>query len=306
MRKTFLLVIIISIAQMSFAQVVGGKQKKLENYYKNEQWEDCNFKADRMILQEKYANDAEVYLYLASSYSKIFLMGLKDTMLIYKVPQYVDAYKLALKYSVTAKKKDKKAKIYFPANNFMLEEIAITGIYYIDHYVSVNKLSKASSFMRKILKTYSDVNLYFMQGVLCSMTGDTATGNPIIRDVFKTMDTQRPTTVEKTEFIMIDAFDLYTSFLLKKDPPLTDSARSVITRALRYYPGDELLSYYLKLIENPELNIEKPANSKKLAQLKQIEVRMPGDPEEEDDDSEDDESEDDEKSGKKEDKKKNK
>ncbi|MDD3741628.1 MAG: hypothetical protein PHH30_10330 [Bacteroidales bacterium] len=294
MRKALLLVIIISIAQLSFSQVVGGKHKKLENYYKNEQWEDCNFKADRMILQEKYANDAEVYLYLASTYSKIFLMGLKDTLLIYKVPQYVNAYKLALKYSVTAKKKDKKAKFYFPANNFMLEEIAMTGIYYIDHYVSVNKLSKASSFMRKILKTYTDVNLYFMHGVLCSMTGDTATGNPIIRDVFKTMDTNRPDSVANTEFIMVDAFDLYVNFLISKDPPLTDSALSVITRALRYFPGDEFLAYDLKLIENPELSTEKPENAKKRAKLKQIEVSMPGydeDTEEEDEEDEDEEEE---------------
>lgn len=275
----------------SFAQVVGGKHKKLAHYYENEQWEDCNFKADRMILQDKYSNDAEVYLYLASTYSKIFLMGLRDTMLIYKVPQYVNSYKLALKYSVTAKKKDRKAKFYFPANNFMLEEIAITGIYYIDHYMSVNKLPKASSYMRKILRTYNDVNLYFMHGVLCSMTGDTATGNPVIREVFKTMDTNRPDSVANTEFIMIDAFDHYVNFLVKQEQPLSDSARSVITRALRYFPGDELLSYDLKLIDNPELNIDKPVNVRKLQQLKEIEVRMPGDPEEDEEDEEDNEDE---------------
>lgn len=283
MKRTIIIsIFLFSIVQLSFAQVVGGKHKKLAEYYENEQWEDCSFKADRMILQEKYANDAEVYLYLASSYSKIFLMGLRDTMLIYKVPQYVDAYKLALKHSVTAKKKDRKAKVYFPANDFMLEEIAITGIYYIDHYVSVNKIAKASSFMRKIMKTYTDVNIYFMHGVLCSMTGDTATGNPVIRDVLKTMDTNRPDSVQNTEFIMIDAFDLYINFLLKKDPPLTDSARNIVTKALIYFPGDELLTYYFKLIDNPELGIEKPANAKKLQQLKQIAVRMPGDPEEDD------------------------
>lgn len=285
MKKLFLFAGLLVLATYMNAQVVGGIHDKLFDYYSEEKWEDCAFKADRMILQEKYKNDAEVYLYLAASYNKIFLMGLEDTTLLYKVPEYADAYKYALKYSVMAKKKDKKAKLYFPKNDNMLEEIAIAGIYYVDHYLSVNKPTKANSYMRKIMKTYTDVNIYFMHGVLSLMSADSVTGRPVIDSVFYTMDKARPKNVGNTEFIMIDAFDMYANFLIKRETPLTDSARNVINRGLRYFPGDELLKYDLKLIENPGTDIPKPENARKKVMLKQITTNLPDD---DDDDTEDD------------------
>lgn len=285
MKRFFLFVGLLVLATYMNAQVVGGIHDKLFDYYSEERWEDCAFKADRMILQEKYKNDAEVYLYLAASYNKIFLMGLEDTALLYKVPEYADAYKYALKYSVMAKKKDKKAKLYFPKNDNMLEEIAIAGIYYVDHYLSVNKPTKANSYMRKIMKTYTDVNIYFMHGVLSLMSADSVTGRPVIDSVFYTMDKARPKNVANTEFIMIDAFDQYVNFLIKREIPLTDSARNVINRGLRYFPGDELLKYDLKLIENPGTDIPKPENAKKKVMLKQITTNLP---EDDDDDTEED------------------
>jgi hypothetical protein len=285
MKKFVFVVGLLVFATYTNAQVIDGIHDKLAEFYAAERWEDCCFKADRMILQEKYQNDPEVYLYLAASYTRIFLMGLEDTTLIYKVPEYVNAYKYALKYSVVAKKKDKKAKFYFPKNDFMLEEIAIAGIHYIDHYLSIKKPSKANSYMRKIMKTYTDVNLYFMHGVLSCMSADSVTGRTVIDSVFYTMDKARPKTVSKTEFIMVDAFDHYVGFLLNRPVPLTDSARNIVMRGLRYFPGDELLSYDLKLIDNPGLDIPKPANSKKKLALKQIAVKLPG----ADDDVEEDE-----------------
>lgn len=209
-------------------------------------------------------------------------------MLIYKVPEYVDAYKNALKFSVIAKKKDKKAKFYFPKNDFMLEEIAITGIYYIDHYMSIKRTAKASSFMRKIMKTYTDLNISFMHGVLCTMIGDTTTGLPKIREVYKIMDAERPKDVVNTEFIMIDAFDYYINYLIKLEVPLTDSARNVANRALRYFPGDALLMYDLQLIDNPSLDIPKPDNAKKKTTLKTFSINLSGTEDDKDSDDDDD------------------
>lgn len=288
MKRSFFIFGFLILTMFSNAQVVDGIQDKLYDYYSQERWEDCAFKADRMILQAKYENDAEVYLYLAASYNKIFLMGLEDTTLIYKVPEYIEAYKYALKYSVIAKKKDKKAKFYFPKNDFLLEEIAIAGIYYVDHYLSIKKPAKANSYMRKILKTYKDVNLNFMFGVLSVVSGDTVTGNPVIREVFNTMESARPKNVANTEFVMIDAFDIYVNYLMSKEVPLIDSARSVITRGLRYFPGDEFLSYDLKLIDNPALDIPKPENAKKKVMLKQISTILPDDDSDDDSDDDDD------------------
>jgi hypothetical protein len=84
------------------------------------------------------------------------------------------------------------------------------------------------------------------------------------------MDTQRPKNVANTEFIMIDAFDYYINHLIKREVPLTDSARNVANRGLRYFPGDPLLLYDLQLIDNPTLDIPKPQNVKKKSVLKTI------------------------------------
>jgi len=277
MKKTILLLLAIVCMFPAFSQVVGGVHNKLAQYYEEERWEDCNFKADRMILKEKYRNDAEVYLYLAASYNKIFLLGLVDTTLLKKVPEYATAYKMALKYSVYSKKKDRKAGFYYPENNHMLEEIAISGIHYVDHYLEVGKTPKANSYVRKIMKTHKDLNIYFLHGVLSSMSADPETAKEVMDSVFKTMDDVKPLGIENTDFFMIDAFDHYTHYLMGLEEPLVDSAKSIANRGVRYFPDSELLKWNVKWIENPEIETPKPENKLKVKALGKIAVTVPED-----------------------------
>ncbi|MBQ2352264.1 MAG: hypothetical protein II394_08640, partial [Bacteroidales bacterium] len=107
------------------AQVKNGVHSKLAKYFENEQWEDLAFKCDKMMVLEKYKNDAELYLYSAYAYAKIFTMCLDDPKLLDKTPEYLQSYDLALRYSVNAKKKDKKTKILFPDNDDLLKDIAV-------------------------------------------------------------------------------------------------------------------------------------------------------------------------------------
>lgn len=287
MRILNLILILLVFTGFSNAQVIGGKQTKLEKFYAEERWEDCAFKAERMVLQSKYKDDPEVNLYLGASYAKVFLLCLEDSTLLNKVPEYLNAYTYALKFSLIAKKKDKKAKIIFPKNNFMLEEVAITGIYYIDHFVSIKRVPKANSYLRKIMKVYTDRNFNFLGGVFSVMLADTVNGNPIIRETFLEMDSEKNREELNSDFIMIDAFDYYVNFLINQDPPLFDSAKNVVNRGLKYFPDCELLRYDLKLIDNPELDAEKPKNEKKKIVLKNIalnELNDLNDLEDEDDD----------------------
>lgn len=288
MKKLILVLLTAIIIVPTYSQVVGGIHTKLAKYYAAEQWEDCAFKADRMILKDKYRNDAEVYLYLAASYNKIFLLGLVDTTLLKKVPEYADAYKNALKYAKYAQKKDKKAGFYFPENNHMLEEIAISGIYYIDHYISEGKVAKSGSYARKMMKAYTDLNIYFLHGVLCAMSGDAETANEVIDSVFTTMDNQAPNGLDNTKFMMLDGFDHYAHYLMSLEEPLKDSAINITNKGLKYFPDNELLKWNLEWIKNPELETPKPKNSLKTAMLKDIAVTLPGD---DSDDEEDDEEE---------------
>ncbi len=275
MKKLILLLTLVPITLSLFAQVEGGIHIKLAKYYENEQWEDCAFKADRMILKDKYRNDSEVYLYLAASYNKIFLLGLVDSTLLKKVPEYANAYKLALKYSVYSKKKDRKAGFYYPENNHMLQEIAICGIYYVDHYVSEGKIAKAGSYTRKMMKTYKDLNIYFLYGTLNGASGNLETAVEVYDSVFKTMDSARPTGIENTDFMMIDGFDHYATYLMKLEEPLPDSAKNITMRGLSYFPDSELLKWNLKWIENPDIETPKPENVRKVKILKELAVVAP-------------------------------
>ncbi|MEJ5268118.1 MAG: hypothetical protein WHW07_10005 [Bacteroidales bacterium] len=283
MKKLLLFIVLTCIILSGFAQVVGGVHSKLAKYYKNQQWEDCAFKADRMILKPKYEKDAEVYLYLAASYNKIFLMCLEDTTLLYKVPDYVNAYVYALKYSQKSLKLDKKAKKYFPKNDFLLEEIAISGIHYIDHYISINKIPKAVSYLRKIQRTYTDENLNFMLGVLSAKINDNQTANQLIKEYFSIIRENK--TVKNTDFIAIDAFDIFVNHLISQEPPLIDSAKNVITLAKKTFPNDELIAYLEKVVSDPEIKLSKPENAKKTGILKHVKINTSsGDEEDYDED----------------------
>lgn len=269
MKKIFFISLFFLLSICVTAQVIGSIHKKLAQYYEKEQWEDCAFKADRMILQDKYQNDAEVYLYLAASYNKIFLMCLEDSTLLNKVPEYLNSYKFALQYSTTAKKKDKKIKYYFPKNNFLLEEIAIAGMHYVDHFIEIRKYAKANSYMRKILKTYSDYNLTILNGVLTVMTGDSIMGKEIIQTSLNSKNEVGASVSKKTDFIMIDAIDLYAGFLIK-DTANREEATNLVLLGLKFFPNEGMLAHRLKQIKDPNYNDIKPLNSKKADVLKQI------------------------------------
>lgn len=269
------------------AQVKNGVHSKLAKYFENEQWEDLAFKCDKMMVLEKYKNDAELYLYSAYAYAKIFTMCLDDPKLLDKTPEYLQSYDLALRYSVNAKKKDKKTKILFPDNDDLLKDIAVIGMYYVDHYVSVKKYSKANSKVRKMLKTYSDDNFITLQGCLAAITGDTATANPIMRNL--ELQAEKGKRREKdTDFAMIDAFDIYATWLLEKETPDTDEAKKILNLGLKFFPDEPVLVYDLEIAKNSEYATEhaKPENAKKADFMVKASAITDDD---DDDDDEDDE-----------------
>lgn len=290
--KKFIISILV-IAPMIFActtansQVKNGVHTKLGKLFENEQWEDLAFKCDKMMVQEKYRNDAELYLYSAYSYAKIFTMCLDDPKLLDKTPEYLQSYDLALKYSVQAKKKDKKAKILFPDNDELLKEIAVIGMYYVDHYVSVGKYSKANSRVRKMLKTYSDDNFIAINGSLAAITGDTATANPIFRNLEAAAEKGNKREKD-TDFAMIEAFDIYASWLLTKESPDVEQAKKIVALGLKFFPEEPVLLYDMEIAKNPDYATEhaKPENSKKSKFMERASVITDDDNDDDDDDDE--------------------
>jgi len=294
MRKLVVAILLIAsfftLGINANAQVKNGVHSKLAKFFENEQWEDLAFKCDKMMVQEKYKSDAELYLYSAYAYAKIFTMCLEEPKLLDKTPEYLQSYNLALRYSVYAKKKDKKAKILFPDNDDLLKEIAVIGMYYVDHYTSIKKYSKANSKVRKMLKTYSDDNFIALQGCLAAIVGDTATANPIIRNL--EVESEKGKRREKdTDFAMIEAFDIYATWLLEKDPSEPEKAQEILNLGLKFFPEEPVLVYDMELSKDPEYATEhaKPENIKKAEFMVKASAITDDDEDDYEDDDEDDE-----------------
>lgn len=161
----------------SSAQVKNGYHDKLAALYEEGEYLDCAFKAERMLMKDEYLSDPEVYLYLAISYNKIYLMTKEDPTIIQDEPEYAKAYDNALKYAADSKKKDKKAKEFFPDNNDLLEEIVYTGLPIAEQYIFEKKYSKALALYRKFLKLIDNLHISFIKGVMDLYTLDKATAN---------------------------------------------------------------------------------------------------------------------------------
>lgn len=283
-RKFILYIILISLFSTGFAQVKNGKQKNLEKYFVEEQWEDLCFKSERMILGNKYADDPEVLLYLGYSWSRIFLLCLEKPELLSKYPEYLDSYKNALNYAQQAVKKDKKTKTFFPDNNNLLADIATIGYYYIDNFVNTKKkYPKANSFFTKIEKIYSDVNMKFMRATLAEMSFDTITSNEIYNKVFAELDTLKPKPKLATNFYMIEACDYFAHFQVNKDTVNTaniarniNRAKEIIEKVQKIYPDNELLVYLIDYLENPNTSATKPDNKMKSEMLKNLTLSVDG------------------------------
>lgn len=275
MRKTFIIIIFLLLGLFSISQVKHGVQDKLAKYFENEQWEDLSFKAERMVVQNKYANDPEILLYLGYSYGKIFLICLEKPELLNKYPEYLDSYQKALNYSLQSIKKDKKTKQFYPDNNDLLEEIIVTGFYYIDNFVTEKKkYPKANTFLAKMMKIYSDENVRFMKAVLCEMSEDTVSAREIFNSVFNELDSIKTKTHKKTDFFMIEACDYYVNYQINKVNPNPKKAMEMINILLGYYPESTLLLYLEEYLENPNIEKTKPENILKTRVLKNLKLTV--------------------------------
>jgi hypothetical protein len=221
------------VSNSAFSQVKGGYFDQLAEFYEQEMWEDCAFKADRLLLRNKHANDPELYLYLAMSYHKIYL----DTSLN-KHPEYENAYDLALKNLVNAKRKDRVGE-YFPTNNFAIEDIVKSGIPIMLSFAYDGKFSKSASMMRSFQRLTDDAALYFYNGAISFFNFDNKLGQEVmdsIMPIFKTVyDNSRP----EMKPVLSDGLKLYFDFLM--EDYYIDSAENLIDFAVDLFPNDTAL-----------------------------------------------------------------
>ena len=72
--SAFLSLLIVTTMSVS-AQVVGGMNFKLEKLYIEEKYEDVAYKGMKMIENDKYKKDPEIYLYIAMAWYEISQMN---------------------------------------------------------------------------------------------------------------------------------------------------------------------------------------------------------------------------------------
>jgi hypothetical protein len=237
MKKQFaqilMLLIIAGIFNSSNAQVVGGYFDKLAEYFEQGEYEDCAFRADRLSNKNKYSGDPEIYLYLAMSYHQIYL----DTTLN-KYPEYQNAYDLALKNLVKAKRYDKVGE-YFPNNDFVVHDIVKSGIPLMLAFTWDGKYSKASSMMRSFERLKEDQSLYFYSGTVGFFNYDKKLGNEVMDSILPHF----PQVVKKArpemKPVLADGIRLYFDYLM--DDYYVDSAENLIEMATDYFPEDTAL-----------------------------------------------------------------
>lgn len=230
--KKFLLVLLTAFffINVSEAQVVGGYFENLAEYYELEQWEDCAFKADRLLLRPKYEGDPELYLYMAMSYHKIY----EDTSLN-QYPEYVNAYEIALKNLVKAKRKDKVGE-YFPANNFVVEDIVRSGIPIMLEFAYNGRFSKSASMMRSFMRVTDDEGFYFYNGCVSFFNYDEKNGRQVMDSIMPRFREIVAKSKPEMKPVLADGIKLYFDFLLEEYD--IDSAENIITMSADLFPND--------------------------------------------------------------------
>jgi len=165
LKTAILLSIVLFFSTFSsYAQVAGGKQQKLFDWFVLGDYEKCADRAMRMTENEKTKYESEPYLYVA-----ICMLKIHDDPEL--ATFYPDAIKTALKYGGKFKKRDdrlksKELEYIFDQNIELIDELKSVGIREAKGYFSQNEYRKAVSWYKMVLKLDpEDPTSIMMKGV---------------------------------------------------------------------------------------------------------------------------------------------
>ncbi|NLA23426.1 MAG: hypothetical protein GX879_00510 [Bacteroidales bacterium] len=238
-KITLLLSLSLLAASISFSQVKNGVQDKLERLYEDGRYEDCAFRAERMLFKGKHKGDPEILLYVAMSYNKIYMLSKIDETVVEKEPDYAKAYDQALRFAIDAKKRDRRNEEIFPDNNDVLEEIVYNGLPIADLYITEKRYTKASALYRKFLRLVNNQHIEFIKAVLDLYSLDKVAANEVFEKFFPALQENKLEKNHDTEYLMQKGFVLYHDFLIEEDSIyFADSAKFILRQGLRLFPDD--------------------------------------------------------------------
>lgn len=225
--------ILESTSNSSFAQVKGGQHTKLFDLYAMEKYEDCAFKAESMVMNEKYKKDPEPLLYLSMCMLKVSKMDSSELDQHYK-----DPLKESLKYAKKFRSKDKDGTMY-KNNLHFFDELKEAGIYQANSFYNQNQYGKAAAFFGMVNAfDDKDNNVRFMKGVCDILAKNAADGAKNINDAMKGLSLARMDTSYKPDEVsgplLIEAMIIYSDYLSKNK--MEDSAKKTMTAAKEFFP----------------------------------------------------------------------
>lgn len=263
--------VLFLFSQICLAQVKGGQHSKLFDLYAMEKYEDCAFKAESMVMSEKYKKDPEPLLYLSMCMLKISKMdpGELDQ-------QYKDPLKESLKYAKKFRAKDKDGSMYLENRHFF-DELKVDAIYRANSLYNQNQYSKAAAFLNMINAfDTKDDNVRFMKGVCDILAKNSSEGSKSINEAMKGLDMSRSDSAfspdNSSELLLAEAMIIYSDYLSKNK--MEDSAKKTMSVAKEFFPGNREVKNQYNLIHGlpPE---EIPAENDDKKTEKRYEFHQP-------------------------------
>ncbi|MCF8276203.1 MAG: hypothetical protein K9J17_05655 [Flavobacteriales bacterium] len=237
LNRLSLAAVLFCISFSASAQVVGGMNFKLEKLYIEEKFEDVAYKGEKMLEDDKYSKDPEIYLYVAMAWYEI-----SQTNDEKKKEEYPNALRDAFKYAARFYKKDKEGTWYDDNADFF-NDLAKGGIAEAAQYVDDDKkLRNAVSTYKYMTKAMpEDYNLLFFKGVLENKNRNTGQAE---RDIQQAMNGLIPLyenpkykPSKATAPALEDGMLRWTDAMLEMN--YADSAKKTINWALKFFPESE-------------------------------------------------------------------
>lgn len=237
LNRILLFLLLATVSFSSYAQVVGGMNYKLEKMYVEEKFEDLAYKGEKMLEDDKYKKDPEVYLYVAMAWYEISQMNDEKMK-----EEYPKALQDAFKYAARFTRKDREGTWYEDNEDFF-DDLLKAGIAEAAQYIDdERKRRNAVSTYKYLTKAMpDDFNILFYKGVLENMNRNTGQAE---RDISMAMaglvkeyadPKYKPNKISKG--LLEDGLIMWSDALMEMN--YADSAKKTMNWAVQFFPESE-------------------------------------------------------------------
>ena len=213
---------------------------KLEKLFIEEKYEDVAYKGEKMVEDDKYKKDPEIYLYIAMAWYEI--SQINDEKM---EEEYPNALRDAFKYAARFTKKDREGTWYEDNEDFF-DDLAKAGIASASEYVDDDRKRRVAvstyKYMTKAMP--EDWNILFFKGVLEAMNRNVGQAERDINQAMSNLVVSYADPKYKankaTAPALEDGLLRWADYLLEQN--YADSAKKTINWGIQFFPDSEKVS----------------------------------------------------------------